>query len=234
MSLKSDKWIIEQCDPLKNELPMIAPFSPSSIKTNEEGRKIPSYGVSSYGYDVQMDETIKIYRGLEEQTYYINGNIHIVKPINPQSVGYYSNDGVSVGKERKYFKALSLKDDVKIEDFYEVVENVKSIVIPPNGFILGNTVEHFNMPSRTLGVCIGKSTLARMGILPLVTPLEPNWSGYLTLEIKNLNTVPVEIETHTGIAQINFYRSSDDCLVSYADRGGKYQGQSKTPIDPRL
>lgn len=232
MSLKSDKWIIEKCDPLKNEKPMIDPYSPVSVKVDEKGNRIPSWGVSSYGYDVRMDKTIKIYRSTEIQVYYINGSRVIIEPIKRTGIyGCVKNNEYITQNE---FSPLSLKISENVSEFYQVFENVDTIVIPPNGFILGNTVENFNMPDRTLGVCIGKSTLARMGILPLVTPLEPNWSGFLTLEIKNLNTVPVEIETFTGIAQINFYESEDDCLVSYADRGGKYQNQAKIPVDPRL
>lgn len=107
-------------------------------------------------------------------------------------------------------------------------------VIPPNSFILARTVERFNLPRDIVADCLGKSTYARCGISVMVTPLEPEWEGYLTLEFANTTPLPALIYANEGCAQIRFFRGSDPCEVSYKDRGGKYMGQEAAPIPPRL
>jgi dCTP deaminase len=106
-------------------------------------------------------------------------------------------------------------------------------VIKPGAFVLAHSAEHFNIPADIVGVCVGKSTYARLGIHVLVTPLEPGWRGYLTLEIANLSNVPVKLYAGEGIAQIMFHEG-DVPLVTYGDRGGKYQDQAPTVVLPRM
>ncbi|MCK9489817.1 MAG: dCTP deaminase [Xanthomonadales bacterium] len=98
-------------------------------------------------------------------------------------------------------------------------------IIPPNSFALARTVEYFKIPRRVLTICLGKSTYARCGIIVNVTPLEPEWQGHVTLEFSNTTPLPAKIYANEGVAQMLFFESDEDCLVSYADRGGKYQGQ---------
>ncbi|MFW5425647.1 MAG: dCTP deaminase [Methylophagaceae bacterium] len=98
-------------------------------------------------------------------------------------------------------------------------------IIPPNSFALARTVEKFKIPRNVLTICLGKSTYARCGIIVNVTPLEPEWEGYVTLEFSNTTTLPAKIYANEGIAQMLFFESDEVCETSYADRGGKYQGQ---------
>ena len=98
-------------------------------------------------------------------------------------------------------------------------------VIPPNSFALASTVEYFRIPRNVLTVCLGKSTYARCGIIVNVTPLEPEWEGHVTLEFSNTTTLPAKIYAEEGVAQMLFFESDEACETSYADRGGKYQGQ---------
>jgi dCTP deaminase len=135
--------------------------------------------------------------------------------------------------------------DVRIADEFKIFTNVfgavvdpksfdpKSFVdfrgevciIPPNSFALGRTVEYFRIPSNVMTICVGKSTYARCGIITNVTPLEPGWEGHVTLEISNTTPLPAKIYANEGIAQILFFESDEQCLVSYADKKGKYQSQ---------
>jgi len=116
------------------------------------------------------------------------------------------------------------------EDFMRTVDtaqdNVDHVLIPPNSFALGETVETFAIPRDVLAVCVGKSTYARCGIIINVTPLEPEWCGRITMEISNTTPLPAKIYAGEGIAQILFLRADTICEVSYADKQGKYQGQS--------
>jgi dCTP deaminase len=103
-----------------------------------------------------------------------------------------------------------------------------SCIIPPNSFALARTMEYFRIPRNVLTICLGKSTYARCGIIVNVTPFEPEWEGYVTLEFSNTTPLPAKIYAGEGCAQVLFFESDKDdvCEVSYKDRGGKYQGQS--------
>src|ERR1700733_1740660 len=98
-------------------------------------------------------------------------------------------------------------------------------VIPPNSFVLAETVEVFQIPRDVLAICVGKSTYARCGIIVNVTPLEPQWRGKITMEISNTTPLPAKIYANEGIAQILFFKTEAPCEKSYADKKGKYQDQ---------
>lgn len=106
-------------------------------------------------------------------------------------------------------------------------------VIPPNSFVLTNTVEYFRIPDDVLVICLGKSTYARCGLIVNVTPLEPGWEGHVTLEISNTTPLPARVYANEGIAQFLFFKGSEPCETSYADRSGKYMGQRGVTL-PRL
>lgn len=109
----------------------------------------------------------------------------------------------------------------------------KVCVIPPNSFALGRSVEYFRIPRNVLCVCLGKSTYARCGIIVNITPFEPEWEGYVTLEISNTTPLPAKIYANEGIAQVLFFEADEECAVSYADKKGKYQAQRGVVL-PRL
>ena len=113
-------------------------------------------------------------------------------------------------------------DEKSFVDFHDDV-----CIIPPNSFALARTLEYFRIPRNVLTICLGKSTYARCGIIVNVTPFEPEWEGYVTLEFSNTTPLPAKIYAGEGCAQVLFFESDPDdvCEVSYKDRGGKYQGQ---------
>jgi dCTP deaminase len=106
-------------------------------------------------------------------------------------------------------------------------------VIPPNSFALGRSIEYFRIPREVMTVCVGKSTYARCGIITNVTPFEPEWEGFVTLEVSNTTPLPARIYANEGIAQVLFFESDETCAVSYADRQGKYQAQQGIEL-PRV
>jgi dCTP deaminase len=135
--------------------------------------------------------------------------------------------------------------DIRIADEFKIFTNINTTIvdpksfdprsfvdyqgevalIPPNSFALGRSVEYFKIPRNVLTICVGKSTYARCGIITNVTPFEPEWEGYVTLEISNTTPLPAKIYANEGIAQVLFFESDEACETSYADRQGKYQGQ---------
>jgi len=106
-------------------------------------------------------------------------------------------------------------------------------MIPPNSFALARTVEYFRIPRDVLTICVGKSTYARCGIITNVTPFEPGWEGFATLEISNTSHLPARIYANEGLAQVIFFQGDEPCEVSYADKKGKYQKQTSITL-PRL
>jgi dCTP deaminase len=136
---------------------------------------------------------------------------------------------IRCSKEFKLFTNLnSTIVDPKNFDPNSFVEvNADYCIIPPNSFALARTVEYFKIPRNVLTICLGKSTYARCGIIVNVTPFEPEWEGYVTLEFSNTTPLPAKIYANEGCAQVLFFEADADdvCETSYKDRGGKYQGQ---------
>ncbi|MCX6056001.1 MAG: dCTP deaminase [Chloroflexi bacterium] len=143
--------------------------------------------------------------------------------------------------------------DIRVADEFKIFTNVYSAIvdpkkfdprsmvdfqgevciIPPNSFVLAKTVEYFRIPRNILTICVGKSTYARCGIIVNVTPFEPEWEGFVTLEISNTTPLPAKIYANEGISQVLFFEGDDVCEISYADRKGKYQNQ-QTILLPRI
>ena len=143
------------------------------------------------------------------------------------------------------FGVSSYGYDIRVADEFKIFTNVNSVIvdpkhfdtrsmvdfkgevctIPPNSFALARTVEYFRVPRSVLCVCLGKSTYARCGIIVNITPFEPEWEGYVTLEISNTTPLPARIYSNEGIAQVLFFQGDEPCAVSYKDKKGKYQAQ---------
>lgn len=138
-------------------------------------------------------------------------------------------------KEFKIFTNIdnALVDPKDFSDESFVDRSTDICVIPPNSFVLTHTVEYFRIPKDVLVICLGKSTYARCGLIVNVTPLEPGWEGHVTLEISNTTPLPARVYANEGIAQFLFFKGSDACETSYADRSGKYMGQRGVTL-PRL
>ena len=134
---------------------------------------------------------------------------------------------IRVSDEFKVFTNVfnSLVDPKKFDDRSFVEIKADECIIPPNSFALARTVEYFRIPRSTITVCVGKSTYARCGIIVNVTPFEPEWEGFVTLEISNTTPIPAKIYANEGIAQVLFFEGDEECETSYADKKGKYQKQ---------
>ena len=149
-------------------------------------------------------------------------------------VSSYGYD-IRVAEEFKIFtNVFSAVVDPKHFDPKSMVDYRGDVcVIPPNSFALARTIEYFRIPRNVLTVCLGKSTYARCGIIVNVTPFEPEWEGFVTLEISNTTPLPAKIYAKEGIAQVLFFVADDECEISYADKKGKYQKQ-KSIVLPKL
>jgi dCTP deaminase len=151
-------------------------------------------------------------------------------------VSSYGYDMRVAPEFRIFTNVLSAIVDPKAFDARSFVEFSGEVcIVPPNSFALARSVEYFRIPRNVLTICVGKSTYARCGIITNVTPFEPEWEGYVTLEISNTTPLPAKIYANEGICQVLFFEADDDdvCETSYADKKGKYQGQVGVTL-PRL
>ena len=155
------------------EYKMIEPFEPGQVK-DVDGRKVVSYGTSSYGYDVRCADEFKLFTNV------------------------YS----------------AIVDPKKFDDKSFVDMKGDYVIIPPNSFALARTVEYFRIPRNVMTICLGKSTYARCGIIVNVTPFEPEWEGYVTLEFSNTTPMPAKIYANEGVAQVIFFEADEVCEVS--------------------
>lgn len=188
MMLKNDKWILNQA---KNG--MISPFEESLVRHIED-RKVISYGLSSYGYDLRLAPTdFRVFK-------HIPGTVVNPKRFNPANL-----------------EPVNLQSD----------EDGSFFVIPANSYALGVSLERLKIPSNITVVCIGKSTMARCGIIANITPAEASWEGYLTLEFSNASSADCRIYANEGVLQLLFLEG-EPCQTTYADRFGKYQDQPQS------
>jgi dCTP deaminase len=161
----------------------------------------------------------------------VNG--HRVVSFGTSSYGY----DIRCSDEFKIFTNINstIVDPKRFDERSFVDFKGEVCIIPPNSFALARTVEFFRVPRNVLVLCLGKSTYARCGIIVNVTPLEPEWEGYVTLEFSNTTPLPARIYANEGVAQVIFLESAADdvCETSYRDRGGKYQGQKGVTL-PRM
>ncbi len=149
-------------------------------------------------------------------------------------VSSYGYD-MRVAREFRIFtNALSAVVDPKAFDPKSFVPYEGDVcIVPPNSFALARSVEYFRIPRNVLTICVGKSTYARCGIITNVTPFEPEWEGFVTLEISNTTPLPARIYANEGIAQVLFFEGDEPPEVSYADKQGKYQKQRGVTL-PKL
>lgn len=193
-----------------NFVPVIENFEPKQVRyvskvtgkpvdihnTEDQYRKIISYGTSSYGYDVrlQADPTqIKVF-----------SNVHCHE-INPKNI-----------RDENF-----ATPEIRVDE-----EGAKYVLIPPHSYIQAPTIEYFNIPRDVLVIVVGKSTYARAALIANVTPVEPGFVGEVVIEVGNLCSSPVRCYLEEGIAQFVFLKGEQACKVSYGDRGGKYMGQT--------
>lgn len=173
---------------------------------------------------------------------YMAKNFKMIEPFVEKQVRFAENSkekvvsyGVSsygydlrVADEYKIFTNVlnSIVDPKKFDDKSFVAVKGDVCIVPPNSFALARSVEYFRIPRDVLTICLGKSTYARCGIIVNVTPFEPEWEGYVTLEISNTTPLPAKIYSNEGLAQVVFFKADEKCSVSYAQRGGKYMKQT--------
>ncbi len=134
---------------------------------------------------------------------------------------------------RIFVNAFNTVVDPKNFDTRSLVEwDGDTCIIPPNSFVLTRSIEYLKIPDDTMVIALGKSSYARCGIVANVTPLEPGWEGHVTLELSNTTPLPAKVYANEGIVQLLFFQGERPDST-YADRDGKYQGQTGVTL-PRL
>jgi dCTP deaminase len=221
---RRDAELLEQCKrPLTEEEraafePMIEPFHPELIRHacaldawNPVLDKGPApEGVRLHQY---IPERKIISHGLTSYGYDVS--------LSKEGVEIFTNINSTIIDPKRFDADRCLVDAQVRKD----EDGALYVVLPPHSYLLGRTVEYFRMPRDVIAVCLGKSTYARTAIAVNVTPIEPGFHGNVVIEVANLTSLPAKIYLEEGISQFLFL-SGSPCKTSYADRGGKYQGQT--------
>ncbi|PJD97591.1 MAG: dCTP deaminase [Parachlamydia sp.] len=178
-----------------------------------------------------MAEEHGLIEPFSDQQVRVDGNGVKAVSYGLSSYGY----DLRVSDEFKVFTNIhnTIVDPKNFADNAFVYLKTNECIIPPNSFALARSVEYFRIPRDILTICIGKSTYARCGIIVNVTPFEPEWEGYVTLEISNTTPLPAKIYANEGLAQVIFFQAEEACEISYADRQGKYMNQVGI-VTPRI
>jgi dCTP deaminase len=178
------------------ELDIFQPYVGEKRRKLDNGTKAISYGLSQAGYDIRL---------------------------SPKQFLIFSDDGLY---RHDFMLDPKLGDPtVPYEATLVHHEGSSYFELSPFSFALGTSLELISMPANIMGLCDGKSTYARCGIIINVTPIEPGWSGHLTMHIANPTPFPVRIYAGEGIVQIMLYQLSSDVEQAYT---GLYQNQGAT------
>lgn len=208
MSIKSDRWIRQMAE----QQGMILPFEAGQVRSRDLG----PLSRETRGMGLTQEDGSRIEK---------------IVSFGTSSYGYDAR----CADEFKIFTNINstIVDPKNFDDKSFVDFKGDVCIIPPNSFALARTVERFKIPDDVLVICLGKSTYARCGIVVNVTPLEPGWEGYVTLEFSNTTPLPAKIYANEGCAQFLFFQGDERCETTYAERNGKYQGQSGV-VPPRV
>ena len=172
----------------------------------------------------------------------------LIEPFQPEQVRFQGSERIISYGLSSYGYDMRIANEFKVftNTFNALVDpknfDPRSFVdiealycdIPPNSFVLCRSVEFFRIPRNVICITLGKSTYARCGLICNVTPLEPAWEGYVTIEISNTTPLPARIYANEGIAQVLFFESDEPCETSYADKAGKYQGQGRQIVTAKM
>jgi dCTP deaminase len=216
-SLASATGIIDYRKLTEEELakfvPMIAPFEPGNIRTIK--RPMTDAELAKARQDAIDMDANTMPSGFVDQKILSYGT---------SSFGY----DVTLGNDFRIFTNLNTTviDPLAFDESCLHEHKGDFCIIPPNSYILGVTREYFKIPRDVMVICVGKSTYARCGAIVNVTPIEPGFEGHVVIEISNATSLPLKIYANQGIAQFMFFQSDEECETSYADKGGKYQGQT--------
>lgn len=195
------------CNLPDGALPMIDPFSEAV-----SGDGVISWGCSHAGYDIRLGPDILIFK---------NSYGEVLDPKKFSDPAYRNRCFDQVSRCDR-----SSRDDTCANCLLDKSRCDKTpVIIPAHSYILGHSYEYLRIPRNLKARCVGKSTLARVGMLINTTPAEPGWHGHLTIEIANITSCPMNVHVMEGISQLEFEELSALPEVDYADKKGVYQGQ---------
>lgn len=210
--------------------PMIEPFVSTQVRYSEDTPLSESEKFDHYNGLVELDVVEK------EDGLYRRGQRLI--SYGTSSYGYdvrlseefklFTNLNSAVIDPKRFDPKCLADAEIKTDEYGD-----RFVILPPNSYLLGRTVEYFRIPRNVTIVAVGKSTWARAGVIINVTPIEAEFEGNVVIEISNATNLPVKIYANEGISQFLFFESDEDCETSYADRDGKYMNQVGVVV-PRM
>lgn len=202
---------------------MITPFH-DTLQRFKFGRKKISYGLSSFGYDLTAaSKDFLVFAPSWLDRLLTRRSVRWIIKFAPLRL-YRILDRVVDPKniDKKLFKPLTIHRDSDLGDHW--------VELPAKSFALLHVNEQVKLPADVTALVTCKSTYARSGLIVITTVGEAGWQGQYVIELYNTLSLPLRVYIDEGIAQILFMRGDDRAEVSYADRDGKYQGQTGTQL----
>lgn len=240
MSIMNDRWIISQCIPPTHMVVVATPGIPDVCAwagLTHEKAVLDRYVTSQHAVAVTEEILEKDLEWRPMITPFIRDCVRKVDDNKVISFGVSSfGYDVRLGNEFKIFTNANggIIDPKRLDESAVLIDGIvrfdewgdRYVILPPNSYLLGRTMEHFIIPRDVMVVCLGKSTYARSGAIVNVTPIEAEFEGNVVIEISNSTTLPMKVYVGEGVSQFLFFKGNAPCMVSYKDRGGKYFGQS--------
>ena len=240
MSIMNDRWIITQCEPPTHIVNVHTPGFPDELAwagLTHEQDQLDRY-VKAFHAHLVTPEILE--RDLEWRPMIEPFVRECVRQVEDSKVISYgvSSFGydVRLAAEFKIFTNANggVIDPKRLDESAVLIDGIvrtdewgdRYVILPPNSYLLGRTMEYFIIPRNIMVVCLGKSTYARSGAIVNVTPIEAEFEGNVVIEISNSTTLPMKVYVGEGVSQFLFLQGNEPCMVSYKDRGGKYQGQT--------
>jgi dCTP deaminase len=190
-------------------------ITPLALQENRPG--IISYGLSSYGYDCRMGYKFRVFKSypcsIIDPKKFDERMLEVVNLEDPGHIFEADKYGQFRCSRCGVFEENPQKDNSSWKTLC-ASKSPDHIVIPPHSFILGESLEEFDLPRDILCVVVGKSTYARCGLIVNVTPGEPEWKGRWTIEVSNTTPLPAKVYCGEGIMQCLFFRADGKQAVT--------------------
>lgn len=149
------------------------PYVGEKRRTLDNGTKAISYGLSQAGYDIRLS-----------------------------SVEFLVFDTLPFEGDEDIIDAKNFTLQPEEAKLHEQEDGAAYFILPSMSYGLGTSLELINMPDNVFAMVEGKSTYGRCGLIANILPIEPGWSGYLTMCLINPTGFPMKLYANEGIAQV--------------------------------
>lgn len=160
--------------------------------------------------------------------YKTQGDYDIYEQIGPSSIDLRLGHTFKIYK-RSQIAVIDPRNPASINGMVETIHipDGDFFMLHPQQFVLGATMEYIKVPNDLVARCEWRSSLGRLGIIIHSTAgfIDPGFEGNITLEITNINEVPVKLYPGMRFGQFAFETIHGIVDIPYNNRKwSKYHG----------